>query len=192
MRVLLILLFLGIFLGGCQRGAGFVVPDRKAQLGEMHYSAPVGGVTGTESAAFAEEFLGPGSELLEIEVGTTGNPDFLIVQCIRLRYREGRGRRQTYTIGRAAGADFAPAYRVPEGAELIGISGRGGWYIDAVQFYFSDGSVSPEYGGQGGDTTFRTLMTQRPDGTYRGEVRGLYGHAGAFVEVLGLIFWPLE
>ena len=192
MRSVIVAIILLGFLAGCQRGTGFAVPDRKAQLGQMHYSAPVGGVTGTESAAFAEEFLGPGSELLEIEVGTTGNPNFLIVQCIRLRYRDGRRRQQTYTIGRAEGADFAPTYRVPEGPELIGISGRGGWYIDAIQFHFADGSVSPEYGGHGGDTTFRTLMTQRADGTYRGEVRGLYGHAGEFVEVLGLIFWPLE
>ena len=177
---------------GCQRPA-FTVPDRKTQLGEMHYSAPVGGVTGTQSPVFVTEFLTPGNELLAIEVGTTGNPDFLVVQCLRFRYREGHsGREQTYTVGRATDADFAPPHRVPTGTNLIGISGRGGWYIDAIQFHFADGSSSPEYGGAGGDTTFRTLMTQRVDGSYRGEVRGLYGHAGELVEVLGLVFWPLE
>ena len=191
LRITLILLAAFTFFAACQRSA-FTIPDRKARLGELHYSAPVGGVTGTESPAFVSEFLAPDSELLAIEVGTTGNPDFLVVQCLRFRYRDGRGRRQTYVIGQERGADFAPAYRVPEGSALIGISGRGGWYIDAIQFHFADGSSSPEYGGRGGDTTFRTLMTQRADGSYRGEVRGLYGHAGELVEVLGLIFWPLE
>ena len=185
---LLMLLFIAT---SCQR-ATFEVPDRKAQLGEMHYSAELGGVTGTESPAFAEEFLAPGHELTRIDVGTTGNDDFLVVQCIRLEYRDVRGRKNTYIIGKERGADFAPTYRVTEGSRLIGISGRGGWYIDAIRFHFDDGSTSPEYGGRGGDTTFRTLMTQRPDGSYRGEVRGLYGHAGELVETLGLIFWPVE
>lgn len=182
---------IGVVWTGCQRSA-FTVPDRKAKLGELHYSAPVGGVTGTESPAFAEEFLAPGHELLSIEVGTTGKDDFLVVQCLRFEYRDSRGRRRRYVVGRETGADFAPAYRVPKGSRLIGISGRGGWYIDALQFHFEDGSSSPEYGGRGGDTTFRTLMIRRADGSYPGEIRGLYGNAGELVEVLGLIFWPLE
>ena len=64
-------------------------------------------------------------------------------------------------------AEFAPEFRVHQGSKLIGISRRTGWYVDAVQFHFSDGS-------------------------YRGEIRGLSGNAGDLVEVLGLIFWPAE
>jgi hypothetical protein len=190
MRTAPILLSL-LLLAGCQR-ATTAIPDVKARLGELHYSAPVGGVTGTESPAFRAEFLTPGTVLRQIEVGTTGNADFLVVQCLRFTYTDADGREQVYTVGRPAGAEFASPYPVPPGGQWIGISGRAGWYIDAVQFHFSDGSVSPLYGGRGGDTTFRTLITQNADGGYRGELRGIYGHAGELVEVLGLIFWPVE
>ena len=188
----LVLLPVAAVLAGAVGGGAFAPPDRKAALGQTHYSAPVAGVFGTESPAFAEEFLPPGAVLKTVEVGVTADPDFRVVQCLRFLVRNPDGTPRTCVIGREDGATFAPARRVPAGAKLVGVSGRGGWYVDAVRFHFSDGSETPEYGGPGGDTTFRTLLTKNAAGAYRGEVRGLFGHAGPHLETLGLIFWPRE
>jgi hypothetical protein len=184
---LLLLLFL---LSSC--GPGLRPPNRKFQSGELHYSARVGGVLGEEGKPFLEDFLNRRGEITSIEVGESPERNFRVIQCIRIEYRRGNGNREKVTLGNPDGARFRNPYRVGGRQELVGFSGRGGWWIDAIRFHFSDGSVYPTYGGDGGDTSFETILRPERNGRYRGRVTGFYGSAGQYLESLGLIFEPAD
>lgn len=173
----------------CQRS--FHVPNKKPLLEDTHYSALVAGTVGTESPLAAIRFQGEGRVLKSIRVGTTGNPDFLIIQCLEFTFTES-GTEQTVHLGRLEGATFSPPFIAPAASPLIGISGRGGWYVDAIKFHFANGSETELYGGAGGDTTYDLAITQDAEGGWKGAVWGLYGNADPFVETLGLIFEAIE
>lgn len=179
-----------ILLTSC--GPGLRPPNRKFDARETHYSARVGGVLGEEGKPFLEDFLNRRGEILSIEVGESTARNQRVVQCIRIDYRRGGGSRQTLTLGRPEGARFMRPIRVGNRLELVGISGRSGWWIDAIRFHFSDGSVSPTYGGEGGDTSFETILRPERNGRYRSRVTGIYGTAGPYLETLGLIFEPAD
>ena len=161
---------------------------RRAESGDTHYSAPVGGVVGSQEERFFNEFLRRRDEIRSIEVAVSQQRNFRVIQCIRIRVDRRRGEDEIITIGNPAGADFQREFRPRGRAELVGISGRSGWYIDAIRFHFSDGDVTPMYGGEGGDTSFDLRLAEAYNGRYKGRVIGLYGTAGSFVESLGLIF----
>ena len=179
-----------LFLTLCTCARAQFPPDVKAKLGEIHYSPAVGGVLGSEEPAF--ELLFEEERIESIRVGITANPDFRVVQVIEFTVRRADGSLVKRLIGGAEEADWQPVIAMPKGATLRGISGRGGWFIDAIRFHFTDGSQSPEYGGAGGDTEFRLLLAETAERRARGAFRGFYGTAGGLVESLGLVFWPLE
>jgi hypothetical protein len=54
-----------------------------------------------------------------------------------------------------------------------------------------DGTMSPIYGGKGGDTEFRLLLNQS-GGKWTGHLRGFWSLSENAIEALGLIFWPIE
>ncbi len=174
----------------------WISPVRKAQLYEVHHSARVGGVVGSTQADLLEWRLSPDStaaRLLSIQVGLTPRPDWRIVQCLRLRYLNPQGHVDTIQIGGADFAEWATPIELKAGQQLLGISGAGGWFIDAIQFHFSGGQVSPRFGGSGGDTTFDLRIQTRPDGQPRGALLGFYGSIqDSLLESLGLVFWPIE
>ena len=170
-------------------------PSAKAQLSEVHYSPLAGGVVGRQGR-LREYRLSPDSaaaRIVSLQVGLTPREDWRIVQCLRVVYERLPGTPDTVLLGGGDGADWQPAYRLREGQTLTGVSGAGGWFVDAIQFHFSDGAASARFGGAGGDTGFAVRLQSRPDGSPRSTLLGFYGstHDG-LLESIGLVFWPLE
>ena len=188
-RVLLAPLLL-LTLSTCARAP--FPPNVKAKLGEVHYSPAVGGVLGSEEPTF-ELLLSEATPLVTIRVGLTPDPNFRVVKVIEFKTLRTADNYRTDYVGSPEGdTDWQPVITVPAGHTVRGISGRGGWFIDAISFHFTDGSRSPEFGGAGGDTDFRILLAETPLGQPRGRLLGFYGTAGGLVESLGLVFWPVE
>jgi hypothetical protein len=156
--------------------------------GAIHFSAPVGGVYGASGQAFTTDCLTPNSRLIALQVNLGPEP-WCAVRGLRLKIADSAGAIEQVSIGAEQG-DWQPLCEVPENVLLVGISGASGWYLDAIQFHFSDGSKSPRYGGSGGDSTFCLQLNER-EGLVAGRVRGLYGTAhNDGIETLGLIFDP--
>ena len=169
-------------------------PSAKARLSEVHYSPLAGGVVGRQGP-LREYRLSPDStaaRITSLRVGLTPREDWRIVQCLEVVYASSGGRSDTLLLGGADGADWQPPYRLRENQTLTGVSGAGGWFVDAIQFHFSDGATSARYGGTGGDTAFGLHLHAQPDGTPRSTLLGFYGseHDG-LLESIGLVFWPL-
>ena len=151
--------------------------------GTIHYSAPVGGFFGARGKKIQEEFLHPDDQLRSLQVLL--NQDSNLVIGMRFNVLRGDST-HIHHIGNQSGV-WTKAFLVNPGKTLIGISGASGWYIDALRFHFSDGTMTPLYGGSGGDTEFKLII--KPEGTSR--IRGFHGtfdHIG--LETLGLIFDP--
>jgi hypothetical protein len=163
-------------------------PSGRALLGEMHYSALVGGTTGSRGARFVREFLTHSARVTSIQAGLGPAPG-RVLRALRFGVRDD-GVARLIEIGAPADADWQPRFDAPAGASWTGISGASGWYIDSIRFHFDDGSTTPLYGGAGGDTTYH-LTIHAPNGNARGSLRGLWGACDGAIETLGLIFWPL-
>ena len=156
--------------------------------GALHKSAPVGGVMGASGEPFSMEVLPLGARLRRLRVNLGSGPSYL-VGGIEFETETSGGDLITHRIGAGTGA-WQDWFTVPLGASLTGISGASGWFIDALQFHFDDGSASPRYGGAGGDTTFRLQLQASAEGT-SGRLRGFYGTAAdGLIETLGLVFDP--
>ena len=156
--------------------------------GALHKSAPVGGVMGASGEPFSVEVLPSGARLQRLRVNLGSGPLYL-VQGVEFETQTAAGVLVVHRIGAGAGA-WQGWFDVPSGASLTGISGASGWFLDALQFHFDDGSASPRYGGAGGDTTFRLQLQTSADGT-SGRLRGFYGtSAEGLIETLGLLFDP--
>ena len=165
----------------------FTLPDRKANLGEVHYSARVGCTVGTEGERFQALVIPEEGRLSSVQVATGGS----VVHSLRFNYTDADGNEQTHLVGDEDG-DWQKAFMIPPGRTLVGISGAGGWWIDRLVFHLDDGTTSPAYGGTGGgDTDFSLLLAQR-DGKWKGRLMGFWGTVGEHIESLGLIFWPIE
>ena len=165
----------------------FTLPDRKAKLGEVHYSARVGSTVGTEGERFQALVIPEGGRLASVQVATGGS----VVHSLRFRYTDAEGKEQTHLVGDKNG-DWQEPFSIPPGRTLVGISGAGGWWIDRLVFHLDDGTTSPAYGGtEGGDTDFSLLLAQR-NGKWKGRLMGFWGTVGEHIESLGLVFWPIE
>ncbi|MGB3586643.1 MAG: hypothetical protein WBA23_08895 [Tunicatimonas sp.] len=163
---------------------------QKAQLGEVHYSARVGGTVPSQGDTFLVQVLSKGDILRRIQVGVYQSGGSRVVQAIRFIVEDSVGKLQKILIGHAD-SYWKDEIDVPKGAELIGISGASGWWIDRIRFHFSDGSSSSDYGGGRGDTDFHLLLAQR-DNKWKGRWLGVWGTHTDYLESLGLIFWPVE
>lgn len=171
-------------------GQQLYLSSDKAQLGEVHFSARVGGTVPTHGDTFLVQVLSEGDILRQIEVGVYQSDGFQVVQAIRFIVEDTTGQSQEILVG-DPNSGRKENIEVPEGAELIGISGASGWWIDQIRFHFSDGSVSSTCGGSGGDTDFRLILSQREQ-KWKGRWLGVWGTQTDYLESLGLIFWPIE
>lgn len=164
----------------------FSLPERKARLGEIHYSARVGSTVVTEGERFRAMVIPEEGSLQSVQVAVQGS----VVHSLRFSYTDAQGKERVATVGKDDGNWQAP-FAVPPGRTLVGISGAGGWWIDRLVFHLDDGTTSPAYGGGGGDTDFVLLLAQR-DGNWKGRLMGFWGTVGEHIESLGLVFWPIE
>lgn len=182
---------LGIWLGILPSFAQeLALSQEKAQLGEIHYSARVGGTVPTQGDTFLIQVLYEGDILRQVQVGVNQNPDFAVVQALRMIVEDSTGQLQGLVIGNLD-SKWEQVIEVPEGSELVGISGATGWWVDRIRFHFSDGSTSLAFGGKGGDTDFQLVLSQQ-DGKWKGRWLGFWGTHTDYLESLGLIFWPIE
>ena len=164
----------------------FDLPDHKARLGELHYSARVGSADITEGEPFRVMLASEQTTLMSIQVAVVGG----VVHALRFVYVDSLAQPHTITVGDDDDS-WQPPFFVPSGRKLVGISGAGGWWIDRIAFYLDDGSVSPTYGGSGGDTEFQLKIAQS-NGSWKGHFMGFWGTVGEHVESIGLVFWPVE
>lgn len=168
----------------------FQEPTTKARLGEMHYSSLIGGTVGARGKKFTCELIGAKDRVLTLQVALSKEKS-RIIKALRFETMSERGARNVKICGNETNADWQPVFAIPEGRQLVGISGASGWYVDNLRFHFDDGSTTPLYGGTGGDTEFRVLLN-KSDGQWKGHLRGFWGLSATAIEALGLIFWPIE
>jgi hypothetical protein len=174
----------------------FREPVRKAQLGEMHYSSPIGGTTGAQGTKFSCPLMGPSGRVRWAQVGlTSGSP--VVVQALRFAVQEPGQRTREIVCGDGEDADWNPPFPIPGERQLVGLSGATGWMVDNLRFHLDDGTASPLFGGPGGDTTFQVLLHRDAQGKWKGHLRGFWGTFTQAplprgLESVGLIFWPLE
>ena len=185
--VSLTLTMLGLLVTLSVQAQSFDLPNRKAQLGEVHYSALVGCTVGAEGKRFQAIVVPESGRLKAIRVCTDNGS---IVQALEFVSTDTIGQKSKQIIGNPRGKWSEP-YVIPAGRTLVGIAGAGGWWIDRLRFILDDGSESPTYGGNGGDTEFRLVLAQR-DEQWKGRLMGFWETAGEQLEALGLIFWPIE
>ncbi len=167
-----------------------LLPEQKAQLGEIHFSARVGGTIPTQGDTFLVQVLSEGDILRQIQVGVYQNDSFQVVQAIRFVIEDITGQSREILVG-DPNSEWQDDIEIPEEVELVGISGASGWWIDNIRFHFSDGLASLTYGGSGGDTDFRLILSQRNQ-KWKGRWLGVWGTRTDYLESLGLIFWPIE
>jgi hypothetical protein len=168
----------------------FNEPNSKARLGEMHYSALAGGTVGAKGKKFACELVGEKGRVLSVQVAVS-NDKLRLIKALRFEMTNTQNQRITETCGNESNAEWLPIFMIPDGRQIVGISGASGWYVDNLRFHLDDGTMSPIYGGKGGDTEFRLLLHQS-GGKWKGHLRGFWGLSENAIEALGLIFWPIE
>ncbi|NND08554.1 MAG: hypothetical protein HKN87_19420 [Saprospiraceae bacterium] len=151
--------------------------------GAIHYSSVVGNTQGARGIQFELEIIEPGDQLKEIRLNL--DPESRLVRGIRFTVQRV-GENKYFSIG-SEGGNWTVPFTIAKGVELTGISGASGWYLDAIQFHFSDGRHSPMYGGAGGDTFFQLHLSDQV--AERGRLRGFHGTIDdGMVESLGIIF----
>jgi hypothetical protein len=152
--------------------------------GEIHYSALIGGVSGSRGAPFRREVFFPGDQLKQIVV--FHQPGALrCIESIVFVVQKPDGTLSRVTIGgNSQGVPVSVC--VPDGAMLTGLSGASGWFLDSIRFHFDDGSASELIGGSGGDTSFHLELNAASPG----RIRGFHGTAAEAIETIGIIFDP--
>jgi hypothetical protein len=162
-------------------------PAARPGPGALHRSAPVGGVMGAVGEPFEIELFPSQERLHRVRVNVGDEPMHLI-KGVAFEIVTAGGELEVHSVGSDTGT-WEAWYSVPAGSTLTGISGASGWFIDGLRFHFSDGSMSPRYGGTYGDTEFHVELRSGEEGI--GRLRGLYGTVDdGLIETLGLIFDP--
>ncbi len=158
-------------------------PAAKPGPAALHKTALLGGTTGAEGIPFSMELEGM---LKSIQVNLGAAP-LSLVKGIRFQVLTKEGEMKEQTIGNAEG-NWQTAHELESGQELVGIAGRSGWFMDAIQFLFDAEKSSPMYGGEGGDTAF-SLRLHRD----QGKIRGFYGtYTSDGIETMGFLFDPVD
>ena len=149
----------------------------------LHKTALVGGTTGADGTPFQLE-LGGRLKSIQVNLGTA---PLSLVRGIKFQVLTEKGEMNEHFIGNTEG-NWQPAYVLDDDQTLMGLAGRSGWFMDAIQFLFDEEKSSPAYGGEGGDTAF-SLSLHRD----RGKVRGFYGtYTSDGIETLGFLFDPAD
>jgi purine nucleosidase len=168
----------------------FKMPTTKPKLGEVHYGNRVGGLTGQEGVTKQLICLEVGDQVQEIKVCLTKSLN--VVKGFEMTVLKKDNIVKTFTFGQNTEGVWQPVFKVKKGIQLIGISGAAGWFIDNLRFHFDDGSMTPQYGGKGGDNDFKLVITKNDKGTLRGRLMGFWGSHTDQLESLGLVFFPIE
>ena len=138
---------------------------------------PVGG-DGGESITDYE--IPTGYKIKEIHLLTTN-----VVEGLQLTVTDGKGGKSMPVIGGNSNRHKRHfVFALGRDEYLTGISGRYGWYIDALRIH-TNRRVSPLYGGHGGSQDFYFTAQENE------EVIGFVGRAGWFVDALGIITKPV-
>jgi predicted flap endonuclease-1-like 5' DNA nuclease len=102
-----------------------------------------------------------------------------VINALQIEYVDEQGRAEGRPpIGGLGGEKYS--FYLDEDEVLTGISGRAGWYIDALRFH-TNKRVSPDYGGAGGDRDFSFMA---PAGY---EIGGFFGRSAWYIDALGVI-----
>lgn len=137
---------------------------------------PVGGDGGR---AIENYEIPDGYRIKEIHLLTTN-----IVEGIQLTITDGAGGKSMPIIGGNSDRHKRHfVFAMGRDEYFTGISGRCGWYIDALRIH-TNRRVSPLYGGHGGSRDF--LFEANSDE----EVVGFIGRADWFVDALGIVTKP--
>jgi hypothetical protein len=148
---------------------------------DLHHTALVG--TPHPSGQAFEMSSEIPAHLLKLELAATH-----LIQAIRLTMQH-QGNQQIIHVGHPNPPHW---HEITHPQNLVGLSGSSGWYLDALQFHFRDGSHTKRFGGDRGDSDFQLSLAKR-NGVWQGEVVGLWGYANPTgIESLGLIFWSVE
>ena len=155
---------------------------------EVHYSARLGGTQGRSGTEFHADCFKPGDQLRSISV-CLGTSPLSLVKGLKFIWKKAHGGDSTVVIGSNEG-DWQTPHLLKGEVFLTGVGASTGWFFDAIQFYFSDGTSSKRYGGEGGDT-FSTVHLNGTDQDSGSRIRGFYGsYDQEGIETLGLIFDP--
>lgn len=181
--------FISIFLFasfGTFSQSSFTIPKTKPLLGEIHYGNRVGGIIGQEGDLAVLHVFDHGAKeyLKSLRIGLNSNG---LVSSIQFEKSTG----EVLLFGNPA-CEWQKTYVLSANKEIVGISGAAGWFVDRLQFHFSDGSSTPKYGSSGGDLSFELFINKDKNGNLKGKFLGLWGSHTHAIETLGLVFWPIE
>lgn len=110
-----------------------------------------------------------------------------VVEAIKFNYVLN-GRSASLVWG-PDGSNWSRPVLLPVGTKLKAISGRYGMYLDVIRFHFTNGHVSEEFGGKGGDIEFKIPIPEK-DGIPIGDIVGFHGKWGAWIDAIGLVIRP--
>jgi hypothetical protein len=155
--------------------------------GNIHFSAPVGNVLGGNGQRFEAFFPTEGNVTLKgVQVNASHN-----VRGFRIKVGNENEEDKVFTFGHEEG-DWSEWEKFSGDGKLEGISGRSGWYLDAIQFHLDSGEQPSVTGGKGGDTTFDFRLNQFENKS-KSLIRGFHGTMDDYgIVSLGLIFDPAD
>lgn len=142
---------------------------------EMLQLGPAGGTGGKP---FAQYIIPAGARVSSVHIYTDW-----VIDALRFDYAAADDAPGSLPpIGGLGGAHHA--FELEPDEYLTGISGRYGWYVDAVRFQ-TNKRESPFFGGEGGIHEFEF---KAPAGY---EIVGLFGRAAWYIDALGVIVRPV-
>jgi hypothetical protein len=167
----------------------FQIPTHKPLLGEIHFGNRVGGEIAQEGVTKKLTFLENGSRLGSIQVNITKAKN--VVKGLKLGILERNNQLKDYVFGDTLGI-WQEKIILKKSQELVGISGKMGWFIDSICFHFSDGTKTKRFGGNGGDIAFQNIFNRDKKGKYKGKWSGFWGSATDQLKTIGLVFMAVE
>lgn len=136
-------------------------------------------VGGPGGSAFMDPAPEQGARVVEVQVHSGE-----YVDSVQLVYMLSDGRTVMGALHGGPGGQLA-VFHLDADEYLVGVSGRGGEFIDSIEFQ-TNKRTTPTYGGNGGRRDFRV------DVPPNAQVTGFAGRAGEYLDAIGLTFAPLR
>ena len=136
-------------------------------------------VGGPGGSAFMDPAPEQGARVVELQVHSGE-----YVDSVQLVYMLGDGRTAMGALHGGPGGQLA-VFHLDADEYLIGASGRGGEFIDSIEFQ-TNKRTTPTYGGNCGRRDFRV------DVPPNSQITGFAGRAGQYLDAIGLTFTPLR